>query len=411
MQARRKQIRRRNATDSDESDDDGAQREHESAIAALKAKRQPVSKFKLHTVDVTDGGSEPSLPGESVKAIASSVDPLSTVERIPLGGGSKKPDGLRQHAPTREANALPKIRGVSTAYAQAESAMGFEPLPEFIPLDVNLRPRGTQLGKGRTKLEAMVYSSSDEDDETPAVASAVVPPPEYDDTNERASNLRAMREQTSAASRTAPASQNSAQGPTTMHDLLEKYSSMLQSCKEVLDRDVREQARVVQDLSSSQTTLAKFDVEVAKVVDEFEFFQSTRKWVRALCGFLTVKLGEIATIEAALDTAAAECSQLTACRQAADLRDEIAECEVRGDTKVCVVGPVPDMPPEIPADAASLPAGHVWRPEARLIKRRIRLAKAGTSSTAFTLQPSFDSLSECDESDSETQSAMQRRGV
>lgn len=416
MQAKRKQIRRRGAADSDDTDSEGGKRDHESAIAALKAKRQPASKFKRHTlaanvaepVDTNDslGSSEPT------NVLPIPVQPVQLLQPTSTESVAKKPDVPRKQTPLPEAKALPRIRGVNAAYAQAENAMGFEPLPEFIPLDSNRRPSGTQLIKGRTKLEAMVYSSSDEEDDSPAVASVAAPPSEYDQVNERVHNLRAVREQSAAVSRPTAPPHSSAQ-PATLHDLLEKYSDMLQGSKEVLDRDLREQTRVVQDLSTGRTLLAKFDVEVTKAADEFEFFQSVRKWIRALCGFLTVKLGEIASIEAALDASNSEGLQLTTCRQAADLLDEIAECEVRGDIKVVVIGLLPDMPAEIPFGAAELPPGHVWRPEARVIKRRSRLARRDTSldySPSNISEATFDALSDCEESDSEAQSMLQRRG-
>ena len=106
----------------------------------------------------------------------------------------------------------------------------------------------------------------------------------------------------------------------------------------MLEQDNRDLNRLQLELSASHNTLAKIESDVTHSAAQYEFFQSTRQWIRSLCGFLTTKLDEIAALETAVDTAEADAAITAACRRAADLLDEMNECTLRGCILLSISG-------------------------------------------------------------------------
>lgn len=229
---------------------------------------------------------------------------------------------------------------------------------------------------------------------------------------DRYDSLRAVREQMAAeASRGRKSSapqlpaaarpvSSGAPPSATLHDVVERYQAMLAAAREEVEQDGRELHRVSRDARAADETMAKLDSDLMSAVKQFDFFQENRRWVRALCGFLTSKSVEVAAIEAAVDAAAADSALRTTTRQAADLLDEIAAAEGRGDVKLVVCGSLPDPP-----DVAS-----VAPREERAGRRRARLQRAldrlRTHSFAFDGGDSDnDALSDCELSDAETEAA------
>lgn len=419
---RRRQIRKKDSSSDSSEEDNTAQ--CESAIAALKAKRAPgVKARKPASVLATSDEASTAMAEPTVAAHPEPRPPFASTALIEKTGTRATAEAVakpRAEASARAANASTLPRRSRDALVDIEAAVGFEPLPEFIPLDMSRRG-GTAQPHGRSKLEAMVYPSSSEDsaDDAPAVVSEKSMDGDVD-----LDNLDAVRKQLKGrvTSRVvgAPASgtpSSLAEGQS-LHSLLDKYASMLAKTQSTLEQDARALLRASQEASSAGALVAKLDAELSAAASQFEFFQENRRWTRSLCGFLTTKSVELTSLETEMDLAASDCAIDSTCRHAADLLDEVAECAARGDERLLVVGALPDEPPEVPPSSFTRETGMVLSAEARLLKRRARQRKAavvlGHGPSLVLAAAAGDAecaaLSECEHSDSEVSDARLRIG-
>ena len=420
---RRRQIRKKDSSSDSSEEDNTAQ--CESAIAALKAKRAPGVKARK-PVPSALGTSDEGSTAIAEPTVASHPEPrppfasATLVEKPGTRTAAEVAVKPRAEPPSRAANATTLPRRSRDALVDIEAAVGFEPLPEFIPLDMSRRV-GTAQPHGRSKLEAMVSPSSSEDsaDDTPAVVSE-----QNVDVDVDMENLDAVRKQLkgNVASRAVAAPALGAASSLTegqsLHSLLDKYASMLAKTQNTLEQDTRALLRASQESSSAGALVAKLDAELSVAASQFEFFQENRRWTRSLCGFLTTKSVELTSLETEMDLAASDCAIDTACRHAADLLDEVAECAARGDERLLVAGILPDELPEIPPSSVVRETGMVLSAEARLLKRRARQRKAAVvlghgpslARAAAAGDAECAALSECEHSDSEVSDARLKLG-
>lgn len=365
MQKRRPQIRKKVADDSDESERENGAQSHESAIAALKAKRQPGSKGKRPVSAIT------ATFGEEDEDVSMAPAPAPAPAPVAVTEPPKAPAAVPAPAKREEARAPANAFGFAKRRdpaAEFENSTGVAPMPDFIPLDMNSHSRGPVRAKGKSKLEAMVYASSEEDED----GAAEEPTPVVTDTRDgqmsasHFDSLRAVREQSLAAAPSKHSGHDAATragvpaAPVTLASLLSNYSGMLDAAKESFEQDSRELVRVNHSVAAGASALAALDADLAKASQQFEFFQANRHWVRSLCGFLSAKVHDIAELESRLDAYDENASINTYSRIAADLLDEIHEAETRGDYKVLVAGACSCACVDVDVRAPRLPHRSFW---------------------------------------------------
>lgn len=318
------------------SDDDAATEAHESAIAALKAKRAPGSKVKrpLHPasadeeVEVVEAPPAPAPPPAPKPVV---VEPVRAPPRVVEE--KRLPPALA--AAKENAGGRLKARG-----GDADASFGLSSAPDFMSLDAKRRAPAAAPGKSR--LEALVYpSSSDEGSEGEGGGR---PHDNYD-------SLRAVKQQAAvqggraAAAKQAPsiiapsvaAAAQAAPAPS-LHDLIDRYSAKLAQADETCEQEGRDIVRLREDASASSTLLSKLAGELRTASAQFDFFQATRHWVRSVCAFLTAKAPGVAELEAAIDNHGADVAINASARLAADVCDEVDEAVARGYVKVIIAG-------------------------------------------------------------------------
>lgn len=313
----KRSIRRAAVSDEDDSDVDmSAQPSHATAIAALKAKRQGI-KPKRPVIAADLGEEEDAAPAVLVpKQPAQKPAPAPVQARQEVAKAKAAP----VHKPA------PRVDGLG----------GLRLADDYIPLDAS---RPARAPVGRSRLEAMVYPSSDESgDDTPAVVLDTPDTPSVSNYD----TLRAVRDQlANQTERTAPHKLPSmaSAGPTlTLHDLIDKYNAMLTEARGVLEEDTRELFRANQTAANASGLISKLESDLLDATQQYDFFSDNRRWVKALCGFLTAKVQDVSGLEAELVAVDTNGSIDTSSRFAADLLDELAEGAARGDERLLIAG-------------------------------------------------------------------------
>ncbi len=266
-----------------------------------------------------------------------------------------------------------KIRRLTRQAMPGPGAKSVGPAADdFLPLNAALPPVAFGKSGAATVLQTLVDDSEDDEEEEEEVAEAVA------QTIHHNAVLGAMLPATAGDSRpTTAAPVGDALALPSVTQTLERLRRMLGQDREALEEDSRALTKARGDFSAAQDRTARLREEEEAAAQEYEYFQTTRRWVSDLCGFLTAKQGRIRALERALDDRSLDTLSDLASRRAMDVLDEVEEAKVRGLTHAATLGTLPERPAElVVVPGAVVPpvraVGMVVGPEARLLRRRNR---------------------------------------